>query len=149
MIEIRKGIFETNSSSVHALVIPKDQQIVIPNIIHLKGGQFGWEYEKEYDTINYLYEACRYRGEDEVAKLIAFLEKHNIEVIVNERHGYTYVDHGDEIPFDDLFNNEQLLERFLFGTDSYVQLGNDNNRDKNPKYNEFDSNLYDVLIKGN
>ena len=35
MIEIRQGIFETNSSSVHELVIPKDCDLNIPTKVYL------------------------------------------------------------------------------------------------------------------
>ena len=38
MITVRNGLFETNSSSVHVLVIPKDNKITIPNAVRLRNG---------------------------------------------------------------------------------------------------------------
>ena len=51
MIEIRSSVFETNSSSVHVLVIPKDTQVSIPHKVFLEGGEYGWSEDTEYDTL--------------------------------------------------------------------------------------------------
>ena len=42
MISIRQGLFETNSSSVHALVIPKDAAVHFPSKVVLSGGEYRW-----------------------------------------------------------------------------------------------------------
>lgn len=54
MIEIRSSIFETNSSSVHVLVIPKDTSISVPHKVFLEGGEYGWSFGTECDTLNNL-----------------------------------------------------------------------------------------------
>lgn len=64
MLTIRQGLFETNSSSVHVLVIPKDTDISIPSKVYLDGGEYGWQHEKVTDTINYMYQACLDAGDE-------------------------------------------------------------------------------------
>lgn len=51
MIEIRSSIFETNSSSVHVLVIPKDTSINVPHKVFLEGGEYGWSFGTECDAL--------------------------------------------------------------------------------------------------
>ena len=58
MLNIRKGLFETNSSNVYVLVIPKDQAIHILKSVRLSFNDYGWSDGIEYDTLNYLYQAC-------------------------------------------------------------------------------------------
>ena len=125
MIQIRKGCFETNSSSVHALVIPDDQTISIPTKVTLYSGEYGWENEEYGDTLNYFYQACVDKGRDEVNKFFAYLKSKGVEEInapekkkkKNEYSNYEYaenndgwVDHSEEIPYDELFGNESLLD---------------------------------------
>lgn len=153
MLTIRQGLFETNSSSVHILVIPKDTDIVIPSKIYLTGGEYGWQHEKVTDTINYMYQACLDAGNDEVSRFIIYLMDKGIDV---DYHGYDqkrfinegFIDHGYEIPLEHLFKSRRLLDRFLFGVDSYVQLGNDNS-DNCPSLDDYDSDKYDLIKKGN
>ena len=85
MLTIRQGLFETNSSSVHVLVIPKDTDISIPSKVYLEGGEYGWQHEKVTDTINYMYQACLDAGEEEVSRFILYLMDKGIEV---DYHGY-------------------------------------------------------------
>ncbi len=164
MIEIRDGFFETNSSSVHVLVIPKDTKIDIPHKVFLSGGEYGWSSDTEYDTLNYFYQACVDNGREELEKFFEYLKRKGVEEIhapeinwvKSEWNGREYeyaennsgyIDHGNEIPLDDLFANENLLDRFLFG-DSFVETGNDNS-DYCPDEDEYDSNVYDTIRKGN
>jgi len=141
MIQIRKGCFETNSSSVHALVIPDDQTISIPTKVTLYGGEYGWENEEYGDTLNYFYQACVDQGREEVNRFFNYLKSKGVEEIHAPELHWTkskyydgeyaenndgWVDHSGEIPFDELFANEHLLDSFLFGSGAYVRTGNDN-----------------------
>lgn len=149
MLNIRKSLFETNSSSVHALVIPKDQSISIPKKVILHYGEYGWEADSYDDTLDYVYTACVDQGQKEVDKLISYLKYKGVEEIELRNSEYNYgIDHGYEVPLDDLFTNENLLDRFIFGNKSFVQTGNDNN-DYYPKEEDYDKNEYDVLMKYN
>lgn len=164
MIEIRSSVFETNSSSVHVLVIPKETKITIPTRVVISGGEYGWENDKYYDTIDYMYQACVSRGREEVEKFFDYLKRKGVEEITSpelrwvksewrdEEYYYAenndgYIDHSDDIPLDELFANENLLDRFLFG-DSFIQTGNDNS-DNCPDEDDYDHNIYDTIEKGN
>ena len=46
MKTIRKGIFETNSSSTHALVISNNDVMNIESPLVFRFGEFGWEFEE-------------------------------------------------------------------------------------------------------
>ncbi len=165
MIEIRQSMFETNSSSVHVLVIPKDTSISIPHKVFLSGGEYGWSADTEYDTLNYFYQACLDNGREELDKFFEYLKRKGVEEIhapeINwvksewngKEYEYAenndgYIDHCGEIPLDDLFANENLLDRFLFGNDSFVETGNDNDDDC-PDEDKYDHNIYDTIEKGN
>lgn len=148
MIEIRFSCFETNSSSVHVLVIPKDTKLYIPDHVHLHTGEYGWENDQEYDTLDYMYTACKERGQEEVDKFLNYLKSKGVEEIDCHDSDWYYVDHGNELPLDDLFANENLLDRFLFGEDSYVQTGNDNS-DECPDEDNYDKEIYDIIVKSN
>lgn len=155
MLTIRSGFFETNSSSVHVLVIPKDTKISIPNEVYLHRGEYGWENDIVYDTLDYFYQACVDAGKEELTKLFSYLLSKGVEEIhcteLDDPDADSYdgwIDHREQIPLDDLFANESLLDRFLFGTDSFVKTGNDNGSNC-PDENDYDPSVYDTIEKGN
>jgi hypothetical protein len=123
MLAIRTGFFETNSSSVHVLVIPKDTKIDIPHKVFLSGGEYGWESDTEYDTLNYFYQACLDYGKEEVDKFFNYLKRKGVEEIhapelnwvKSEWNGREYeyaennngyIDHVNEVPLATFFANE-------------------------------------------
>lgn len=165
MLEIRNSVFETNSSSVHVLVIPKDTTISVPKKVFLRGGEYGWEFDTEYSTINYMYQVCVDAGREELEKFFAYLKRKGVEEIHapelqwvksewrGQEYEYAknnngYVDHGNQIPLDDMFANENLLDRFLFSSDSFVETGNDNEDGCPDEYN-YDQDKFDTIEKGN
>ena len=47
--QIRQGVFETNSSSTHAICISKDHdtsKLKLPDSVSFDHGEFGWECRK-------------------------------------------------------------------------------------------------------
>lgn len=165
MIQVRIGQFETNSSSVHVLVIPKDTPVSIPHKVFLEGGEYGWSEDTEYDTLNYFYQACLDHGKEELEKFFDYLKRKGVEEIhapeinwvKSEWHGKEYeyaenndgyIDHSNEVPLEEMFANENLLDRFLFGNDSFVKTGNDNS-DYSPDADDYDPSVYDTITKGN
>ena len=65
MIQIRQGVFETNSSSTHAISICKyHSNVELPEVVKFESNQdFGWEFEKYtdiYSKANYLWLAICY-----------------------------------------------------------------------------------------
>ena len=166
MIQMRRGLYETNSSSVHVFVIPKEQSVHIPKSVHLRGGEYGWSKDTVCDTLNYFYQACLDMGKEEVDKLFNYLKRKGVEEIDapeiqwkkskwnDEDYYYAennngYVDHCGEVPFNDLFANEDLLDRFLFGEDSFVVTGNDNDFDERPDEEDYNSDENDIIVKDN
>ena len=148
MIQIRYSSFETNSSSVHTLVIPKDQSLNIPKSVYLRLGVYDRENRKVYDTLNYIYTACYEKGKDELNKLFSYLTRKGVENIQSDTRGWGIIDHLEYLPLEDLFANENLLDRFIFGEDSYIELIDDQYK-RWPEKDDYDLDKYDIIIKGN
>lgn len=134
MRQVRNGVFETNSSSVHSICIQKDKNITLPNNIYFGIGEYGWEFDC-VDTASYLYTLIL-NSEDKEEKLNTLksvLDKYNISYTFEEPQYTGYVDHSYEaVDFvEAVLNDEDLLLRCLFGTDSCVYTGNDNSAGQN------------------
>lgn len=139
MIQIRNGVFETNSSSTHSICIQKKPVDADYSYIAFHAGEYGWE-ERIVNLGNYLYTAILCldpAGEKEyLSKLKSILDAHHIHYKFefpeydSEWHCYDscYIDHYDEaITFvEAMLSDEDLLLRGLFGEDSVVYTGNDN-----------------------
>lgn len=54
MKQIRKSVFETNSSSVHAIVIHTDETIDLSEVttVNFSFDEFGWSNDKYYTVQN-------------------------------------------------------------------------------------------------
>ena len=96
--QIRRGVFETNSSSVHSISIIKDNfKGSLPKKFVINcNGEFGWEgdiYDDSSSKAAYLYQAIKYYAEknanvndekeriqDLMDKFIGNLESYGIEV---------------------------------------------------------------------
>lgn len=172
MKQIRKGVFETNSSSTHSICIAKDAELTIPKSLHFDFGEFGWEY----DTLQSLGEKASYlytgliansRKEDS-NKIIQILKDKGIDVTaeepIYENRSYTgsdgklveytagenigYVDHSNEMTdfLNAVCEDEGKLMRYLFSDLSFIITGNDNDDE------DVDINVayaHDEYYKGN
>lgn len=151
MINIRHGMFESNSSSCHSICIPKhDNHNYDGQSIHFGLDSYGWEKEEYWDSATYLYSAIvdSFEAKDIesfLERLKNILDKHHIHYtfepieLIKERDWGNYykaynkdtwsygVDHGDELRpmIEALLNDENLLMRYLFG-DTIIYTGNDN-----------------------
>ena len=86
MIQIRQGVFETNSSSTHAISICEfHSNIELPEVVLFETNQdFGWEFEDYtdvYSKANYLWLAICYKynnlgQEDELIKAKATISQY-------------------------------------------------------------------------
>ena len=145
MKQIRRNVFETNSSSTHSIAIPKKCEA--PSRISFYTGDFGWSFD-EVDATNYFYTAIYETSDSEIEvlekiqKLKSILESHNIKYNLTKPRSHTwrsdydnkeylslddgYIDHGYELKdfVDELLNDEDKLLRFLGG--GLVFTGNDN-----------------------
>lgn len=178
-MKIRKGTFETNSSSTHSIAISKNKvTIPVGLYIHFRIGEYGWE-EGEYNFADYLYTSLLYNKDEEgFLKLKSILDKWGVKYSFEkpkwaywgdyQEEKYLdngYIDHGYETfsIMREILDDEDLLARALFG-DSSVYTGNDNSSEYNSmcycaeeyawedgKKNNpnHDSEHYDYFFKGN
>jgi hypothetical protein len=141
--QIRRSVFETNSSSTHAICITKEDVDIsnLPNHVTFTHGEFGWEndeYSDLYSKASYLYQAicdCYFddkAGKEEVIdKITKMLCDYGIscdfEPDMDKEYGDGYIDHGNEtIDFvKAVLEDSDRLLRYLFGN-SFVVTGNDN-----------------------
>lgn len=153
MKEIRRNIFETNSSSVHAIVIKNDGKVVIPNhiqeIIEFEDPEldFGWErayYTEAREKLAYLYEATVYFT-DLRPVLLRYADEIGIHVLTsNVESDWCHIDHADE--FGDIYKilkDIDSFKQFVFCPDSFITTGNDNDDMKEKDM----TNVYFVLNK--
>ena len=141
--QIRQGLFETNSSSTHSIVIGNNGEDIytkLPERVCFYGGEFGWEHVIYDDTetkASYLYTSIVNAYDDidgAVEKIKEVLSKWNIETEFepldnhNCFNSFSYVDHSYENIdlINKLLENEDLLMNYLFSDGSFVETGNDN-----------------------
>lgn len=139
-IQVRKSIFETNSSSTHSVVIapegadfvmPKD----LPDVIKLESDEFGWEqksYMDFFSRLSYAFTyAINYSREEDVdnlRKIVTEFTGKETEMEEGKEHGY--IDHqsveGRMGQIEEAFKDAATLKRFLFGKGSSFETDNDN-----------------------
>jgi len=131
---VRKGVFETNSSSSHSISIADDtKQFVLdtiyPNqhgVVEVMGDEFGWEWFKHNDAVTKAsYVAQQFKHNDSALETLA--------EVIKEQTG------ADEVKFIDLDNgyvdhdsygivpsDKESLKNFIFNRNSWLFGGNDN-----------------------
>ena len=153
MIQIRKGFFETNSSSTHSITLGDVDKMSIctllrPNIdgvVMIDGGsEFGWEQDIYRDSMaksSYVWIIIRdwseptdifspdSKSKEERLKMFENVIKNQTgcrEIIYFDDSGY--IDHqsveGDECGW--LFESEEVLRNFIFNKNSILETDNDN-----------------------
>ena len=168
MINIRKSIFETNSSSTHAICISKDNNYNIPSSLHFEFGEFGWEnkiLDGPEELASYLYTGMHDICYDDAKRFEKFknhiysvLGKYGCECTFAEpsksKYGWMdsgYVDHASEL-YDflkSLEKSEKRLLRYLFSSDSFIVMGNDNEDTYRETVSEMDFSNVEVFYKDN
>lgn len=167
MKKIRKAVFETNSSSSHSLHIDSKTKLyetIYPDddgVITLEGGQYGWEWEKTNNTrkkANYM--ATYALGSETQADMLKELLLEHTgakEVLItcsgdSDSDNHSYIDHqsarcegGDG---GNAFNSKEDLKNFIFNTNSWLFMGNDNDSAPINYYEESMEKKFSVKIKG-
>lgn len=147
--QIRRSVYETNSSSTHTICIAKDGY-ELKDHIDFHTGEYGWECEEYGDLDNkasYLITAIlsmdKEYADEKLTRLKDILDEYEITYTIpelnvesyeygKEKHyyydiGYDYIDHAGELKswLDDLLSDSDKLFRYLFGN-SIIITGNDN-----------------------
>lgn len=154
--QIRKKVFETNSSSSHSLTMssgdlvkrPFAAKVLRAGVIELTVGEYHWEWRRYYEPAAKLaYLLTQITGGELPAgdseSITAQLREDNerfamLEQVVLDHTGCKLlvtpgsggIDHQSG-PQEkgvglELFNNADTLRDFLFKADSYIETGNDN-----------------------
>lgn len=151
MIQVRNGVFETNSSSTHSICISREY-VEPGDYISFHIGEFGRNNDK-VDAADYLYTAIlEYEDwEEKLDKLKSVLDDNHVSYDFEEPK-WEHSDWGDYLTngcidhahetsefVNAVLNNDDMLMRLLFG-DSFVYTGCDNWDDENPKcYAAYDT----------
>lgn len=153
MLTIRQNVFETNSSSTHSMCVTNKGISEIENYIgktmDFELGDYDWGWDVLYDPqekLNYLLTALAYKKYplDYYPIINKHLEKHGIHFDcpipenphykhlleqIEDTYGYG-IDHesiDDSVKFaEEMLENDQRLIDYLFNTNSFVIIGNDN-----------------------
>ena len=139
---IRKGVFETNSSSTHSIVISQETPHIYDTIhpdgngaIQLTGGEFGWSWERFDDAFT---KACYCAVDQEnngvnINMLKEVLMEHTgakevtLEFSTDYNHAHwSYVDHQSYGTSSEAFGSKEMLKDFIFNPLSVLFTGNDN-----------------------
>lgn len=146
---IRKGVFETNSSSTHSISIAKNDiqlctdklPVSTNNEIKIYPGDFGWDYDCFYDAqtkasycLTWIFEG----SEEGRAELIEQLkrvihsvmgEDKNIIFVVDDSIPFYYqgsIDHQSIEVAQEAFVSDDTLRAFIFNPQSFLVTDNDN-----------------------
>lgn len=156
-VVIRKGVFETNSSSIHSIVIGNDGEDIfadLPKTLHFGQGDFGWDPDTYSDTESkaaYLWQAIVYNSDsvEEAnkykAKIIKTLSRLSVKASFDKietktwdgknycdfEHDNGYIDHSNELKefIKAVMNDDAILMNYLFSNESSIATGNDNGWD--------------------
>ena len=138
MKTIRNNIFETNSSSVHAIVISTKQKSLsiyndpLPYKVIYKGEIFAGRVDiinSFTQKIIYFHIACTDSYDtDKLKKFTEYLKKRNITIENIDSDIYrSRIDHPEELEYftELLLDNEKLLDNFIFNTESKIYTSMD------------------------
>ena len=168
MKKVRRGMFETNSSSTHTIIIT-DENCEPGALVDFRIGEFGWSRNVLCtidEKASYLYTiACECYNRDVYQDLYEILVKYGVDCecsrpAVFKRNGdyeylnNGYVDHGYEGRdfVDAIFHSERRLIRYLFSAESFVVTGNDNVDEDEYKEMEKEADVpydHEEYYKGN
>ena len=139
--KIRKGVFETNSSSSHSISIATaDKQFVLDTsfmpegdgVLRLFGGEFGWEWNKINDANTkanycavYAYHDY-YKSEMLKEVLLEQTGAREVDFSFDKEGCGNYIDHQSYDVAKEAFANKETLRNFIFNLNSWLFTGNDN-----------------------
>ena len=131
---IRKGVFETNSSSSHSVSIADDDKefvldTIYPNqhgTITVRGDEYGWDWFKHNDAeTKASYAAQQFANDSDMLEKLEYVikEQTGAERVIFEGLDDGYVDHES---VGILPRTARELKNFIFNKNSWLFGGNDN-----------------------
>jgi hypothetical protein len=131
---IRKGVFETNSSSSHSIAIAtEDKEFVLDTIypdqngiITVHGDEYGWEWFKHNDSqTKASYAAQGFANDDSQLDTLkeVIMEQTGATDVVFEGLRDGYIDHDS---YGIVPTSKEELRNFIFNKNSWLFGGNDN-----------------------
>lgn len=144
---VRKGVFETNSSSTHSIGLiggtyTPDKFHTEDGVCKVYPGEFGWErirfHSSEIKASYCLTYIMTLGGQLKIAleKMLINVMKvvtecENVEFVpcsTDEEweHQWGYIDHQSASVCSEAFASESSLRDFIFNPQSHLQTGNDN-----------------------
>ena len=141
MLKVRAGVFETNSSSTHAICIHKQSELKIPSYIYFGLEDLSDEYisydevQKRANYLNTILYICCPKTEyiNRQKEIQEILKHHNVNVewaktkwdIAGEPdyNLYSVKDSCVNVILNIITQNEELLMQFLFGENSTIITG--------------------------
>jgi len=149
MRKIRRGVFETNSSSTHSITLSCGD--IVQDKLHVNDrneciiytGEFGWEVEAYHDAATKasyaLTHAVNLGNSVKTAELLYMLRQaiergigDDVDIIFdadptsNEWGSNGYIDHQSFGVAEDAFRSVNTLHRFIFDRNSVLYTDNDN-----------------------
>lgn len=131
-INVRKNVFETNSSSSHSIHIDRSTRLFDTSLlpdkhghITLRGGQFGWEWKRYNDAktkANYM--AINGSGLNNKLLTTAIKEFTGANHVLYSL-GDSYIDHQSTSLFSEFKTTKEVIH-FIFNPNCWLITGNDN-----------------------
>lgn len=143
-MQIRKKVFETNSSSSHSVVITDNDESMFCEIeecdkIYLSGDYYGWdsgELNHWHDKAEYCYTYALTQSNKKERDLKLLREtikdytKLEVEFSIDEKEEKYYnnigIDHQSSDTVEKYFESYNDLRKLLFDDNYSISLGNDN-----------------------
>ncbi len=156
MITVRNSVFETNSSSTHAISFVTDWNVdKLPPYVSFHLDSFGWE-SNYVNALDYLYTAIvvyydHDTAEEKLDHLKALMDEHKIEYKfypefdkINPRDGEAYyIDHSSDLTeFLEAMENDTNLLRFLATGEVYTTNDNCDHDEIDDPYNNGSETIY-------
>ena len=151
-INIRCGVFETNSSSTHSVSIGEGDLNDFPEIggrrlLRIDFGEYDWEHEEfttAQDRLSYAATYAHNYGGAEKERMLEEVIKENLKVLTirfsesSECYEKGYIDHASHDEAASIFETKDTLARFLFNKDSMFETSNDNSDEWLGVYDSWD-----------
>lgn len=137
MKNIRRSVFETNSSSMHSLSIIGSSRLTpkknFPSVINVEYGEFGWGYDRLSDPVEKLSYLITEYSEDKtmIKKIVKIFEDYTGSKVIIEDNGegdYAkgYIDHQSSGMISELIDDGLSICDLLFDEKYAIIIDNDN-----------------------